>query len=279
MGDMKNRTKNLRLAVSVCAVLAAALFARGAEGGTTNPCVRLMSYNILHGKGADGKVDMERIAGAIRREHPDFVGLQEVDCGVSRSKRIDEPAVLGRLCGLHPTFARAFPYKGGEYGRAMLSREKPIRVESVQLDGTHPGVLLLCEFKDFWFGTMHLDLKAVKQLEQVKIVRNAVLERAKAKPVFLSGDWNATPKSRTLAEMRTFMTVLSCEDQQTFHGFKNEARLANYCIDYIAVDSAHAPAVRVKETYARQERVASDHNPVVAEVEIDISRPTSARRP
>ena len=97
--------------------------------------VRLMSYNILHGKGADGQVGIPRIANVISREKPDFVGLQEVDRGVSRSHGIDEPAELGRLTGLHPTFASAFPYRGGEYGRAMLSREVPLTVDKIQLDG------------------------------------------------------------------------------------------------------------------------------------------------
>ena len=97
--------------------------------------IRLMSYNILHGKGADGQVDIPRIANVISREKPDYVGLQEVDRGVSRSHGIDEPAELGRLTGLHPTFASAFPYRGGEYGRAMLSREVPLTVDKIQLDG------------------------------------------------------------------------------------------------------------------------------------------------
>ena len=97
--------------------------------------IRLMSYNILHGKGADGQVDIPRIAAVISREKPDFVGLQEVDRGVSRSHGLDERAELGRLTGLHPTFASAFPYRGGEYGRAMLSREVPLTVDKIQLDG------------------------------------------------------------------------------------------------------------------------------------------------
>ena len=228
--------------------------------------IRLMSYNILHGKGADGKVDITRTAEAIIRENPDFVGLQEVDCRVSRSRRIDEPAELGRLTGLHPTFASAFPYQGGEYGRAMLSREKPLAVERIQLDGKHPGVLLLCEFRDFWFGTMHLDLVEANRLRQVGIVRDAVAAKSRTKPVFLTGDWNATPKSKTLDAMRKFMTVLSREDDRTFHGYRGEKALKGYCIDYIAVDTAHAGMVTVKESHVTQNTVASDHNPLVATV-------------
>lgn len=241
----------------VCATVFAALGTAGGE-------IRLMSYNILHGKGADGKVDIHRTAAAINREQPDFVGLQEVDCRVSRSGRIDEPAELARLTGLHPTFASAFPYKGGEYGRAILSREKPLSVERVQLDGKHPGVLLLCEFPDFWFGTMHLDLAETNRLRQVGIVRDVVALKSRDKPVFLTGDWNATPKSKTLGAMRKFMTVLSTESRRTFHGFKGDRIAKNYCIDYIAVDKTHAEAVAVRETHVTEEPVASDHNPVVA---------------
>lgn len=228
--------------------------------------IRLMSYNILHGKGADRKVDISRTADAIIREKPDFVGLQEVDCRVSRSGRIDEPAELGRLTGLHPTFASAFPYKGGEYGRAVLSREKSLAVERVQLDGKHPGVLLLCEFSDFWFGTMHLDLVETNRLRQVWIVRKAVAAKSRTKPVFLTGDWNATPKSKTLNAMRKFMTVLSREDDRTFHGYRGADALKGYCIDYIAVDVEHAGMVTVKESHVTQNMVASDHNPLVATV-------------
>jgi len=248
----------------LCAVAIASLGA--AVAAADDGEIRLMSYNILHGKGADRKVDIRRTAEAIVRERPDFVGLQEVDCHVSRSGRIDEPAELARLTGLHPTFASAFPYKGGEYGRAILSREKPLAVERVRLDGKHPGVLLLCEFPDFWFGTMHLDLAETNRLRQVGIVRNAVAAKSRDKPVFLTGDWNATPKSRTLAAMREFMTVLSTEKHRTFHGFKGGKIAKDYCIDYIAIDNAHAEKVAVRETHVTEEPVASDHNPVVAVV-------------
>ena len=229
--------------------------------------IRLMSYNILHGRGADGKVDIQRIADAIKRERPDFVGLQEVDCGVSRSGGIDEPAELAQRTGIkHHTFASAFPYKGGEYGRAMLSRERPLKVDKIRLDGTNPGVLLLCEFSDFWFGTMHLDLGGNNRLRQVEIVRAAVNERSKYKPVFLTGDWNDMPKSATLGKIKEFMTVLSSENSKTFHGYKTDNRLGAYCIDYIAVDTAHADRIDVIETHVTENLFASDHNPLVATI-------------
>ena len=41
--------------------------------------LRVLTYNIQHGAGADGIVDLERQAEVIQRLKPDLVALQEVD--------------------------------------------------------------------------------------------------------------------------------------------------------------------------------------------------------
>ena len=120
-----------------------------------------MSYNVHHCEGMDGKVDCARTAAAISREKPDFVGLQEVDVKVPRSMQLDEPAELARHTGMHATFAKAIDYNGGEYGVAVLSKEEPLSTIRRQLPGPERRVMLLCEFNDCWFGTMHLDGRTV----------------------------------------------------------------------------------------------------------------------
>ena len=65
---------------------------------------------------------------------------------------------------MHATFAQALPYQGGGYGVAVLSREKPLSVFKTPLPGAEPRVLLLCEFKDCWFGTTHLSLQETNRL-------------------------------------------------------------------------------------------------------------------
>ncbi len=256
--------------VALAAAVAVAVFGGVVVGCTSSaasgrPCeLRLMSYNIRHCKGMDGKVDVQRVAEAIIREKPDFVGLNEVDCLVKRSGNVDEAAELGRLAGFHATFAKAIPLKGGSYGNAVLSRKAPLSVVRVPLPGKEPRVLLLCEFADFWFGTAHLDFGAYQQ-QAVKIVRGVVAEKSAAKPVFLTGDWNATPKSRTLAAMKDFMTVLSNERCRTFHGVKSD----EYCIDYIAVDSSHAAKAKVVDAHVTPDAVTSDHNPIAVVVELE----------
>src|SRR5262245_57225477 len=59
--------------------------------------LRVMAYNIQAGAGADHVFDLERQAQAIEAEHPDVVGLEEVDVDWStRSDYVDEAAWLAR---------------------------------------------------------------------------------------------------------------------------------------------------------------------------------------
>lgn len=239
------------------------------ESSSSHPGLHLMNYNIRHCQGMDGRVDVRRVADAIIRENPDFVGLNEVDRGTKRSGGVDEAEELGRAAGLHATFAEAIPLRGGSYGNAVLSRETPISVVRAPLPGKEPRVLLLCEFECFWFGTTHLPLEEGNRLKSVEIIHGIVMDKAVVKPVFLVGDWNATPKSKTLAALKEFMTIISKEDCRTFHGFKNHPPESEYCIDYIAVDSAHAAKVKVEDAHVTLDAVASDHNPIAVAVGLE----------
>jgi len=81
-----------------------------------------MTYNIHIGIGMDKKTDLKRIAGVINHEHPDLVGLQEVDRGVERTQRVDEIAEIAKLTRMEYAFAYNLHYQGGQYGVAILSR-------------------------------------------------------------------------------------------------------------------------------------------------------------
>ena len=235
--------------------------------------LRLACYNVQHCAGLPVKVEgvadgMSLIADAIKREKPDFIGLNEIDRKTRRMGYVDCPSELGRRTGLHATFAKAIPYQDGGYGVAVLSREKPISVMRIPLPGNEKRVLLLCEFADFWFGTTHLDFGEY-QLMAVDIIRGIVQEKAASKPVFLTGDWNAVPDSQTLKAIKGFMTVISDEHSCTFHARKDYPSGKEYCIDYIAVDSAHSGNCRVIEKHVTKDIVASDHNLVAVEIAFD----------
>ena len=84
--------------------------------------LRVLSNNIKHGHGMDGKVDISRAADLINRLKPDLVVLQEIDNGAERSGRQDQMAVLSDLTGLHARFGPFMPYQGGHYGIGLMSR-------------------------------------------------------------------------------------------------------------------------------------------------------------
>ena len=92
------------------------------DGTASADTLRVLAYNIHHGEGMDGRLDLERIAALIREVDPDLVTLQEVDSVTSRTNAIDQAAELGRLTGLKPVFGRFMSYQGGAYGMALLSK-------------------------------------------------------------------------------------------------------------------------------------------------------------
>ena len=109
-------------------VLVASLFlascAREEENSLPPERVRVLTYSIRHGEGTDGVFDLERLAQVIRSAEPDLVALQEVDVKTERASGVDQATQLARLTGMTSVFGKAMPYRGGEYGDAVLSRWK-----------------------------------------------------------------------------------------------------------------------------------------------------------
>lgn len=218
---------------------------------------KLMSYNIHHGEGVDKKLSLWRTAWVIASERPRFVGVQEVDQKTSRVKGADTCAKLEQITGLHATFAKTIDLGGGEYGIAVLSRDVPLDVKRIPLPGQEPRVLLLCEFDDCWFGTMHLAVESEEaRAQSIALVRKALAD-CRGKPVFLTGDWNALPDSPEVQDLKGLVTILSTEDERT---------CGRHCIDYVAVTTDHRGEYVLRGRRVVPNEVASDHRPVVVEV-------------
>lgn len=75
--------------------------------------LRVLSYNIHHGEGVDGKFDLERIAKVIQSVNPDLVALQEVDRNTTRASDVDQAQELAELTGMHMAYGKALDYQGG----------------------------------------------------------------------------------------------------------------------------------------------------------------------
>lgn len=99
--------------------------------------LRVLSYNIHKCIGGlDRRYEPGRVAEVIRALDTDVVMLQEVDAGVTRSRRDKQVELLGEELGMpHRTWYPNVDVRGGgQYGNAILSRY-PI-IESTNIDLT-----------------------------------------------------------------------------------------------------------------------------------------------
>ena len=101
--------------------------------------LRVLTYNIHHGEGVDGKFDLPRIAEVIKSVSPHVVALQEVDQQTARSSGVDQPAELSRLTGMEVVFGRNIDFQGGGYGTAVLSTLPVKAHSSVKLPSFYDG--------------------------------------------------------------------------------------------------------------------------------------------
>jgi endonuclease/exonuclease/phosphatase family metal-dependent hydrolase len=220
--------------------------------------VRVATFNIKHGLGGNGRIDLERTAATIRAARADLVALQEVDRNMRRSGRVDQPAVLEELTGLRISFGATLRRAGGEFGLALAGRA-PIEAELLLLprldsDEERRAVLVGRAGAVTLFAT-HLSLRP--ETRAVQTLSVAEMASAVAGPKVVAGDLNQqrsglaplvaaglAPQPERLATIRT--------------------RLGWREFDFVLAGGG--ARVRRAETI---ERGASDHRLVVAEVALD----------
>lgn len=226
--------------------------------------IRVMTYNIHHGRGGDNRIDLQRIADVIRKANVDIVALQEVDDKTRRSGGTDQTAELARLTALHGRFGKAIDYDGGSYGQAILSRYpigdvtvhklpgEPEREQRIAVEAT-----LNINGRSVSFVTTHLHHQDGGTRERQAAKLNELFAKAD-RPIILAGDFNALEDSPPMRMM--FQHWQSLTTGPTYPASEPRKR-----IDYILVRSEQE--LRVASVEVVSESVASDHRPVVAVVE------------
>lgn len=238
----------------------------GSPAGT----LRVFCWNIHHGAGADGRIDLERIAAVIRDAKPDVVALQEVDKASTRSGGVDQTAELARLTGMTGHFGKAMDFQGGAYGQAVLSRH-PIRSSRVfDLPGSgEPRIafeaVIEWQGSDIRLVSTHLGLDAEERLAQAKdLVRRLA---PGGPPTLLCGDFNEPLDSPAMRVISTRFTNLA----KAGPPFTSPAEEPRVEIDFILADGFEAAA----PTVVLPEAKASDHRPLL----VEIKRPDPAISP
>ncbi len=231
--------------------------------------IRLATYNIHAGIGRDGRFDFERIASVINELQADVVALHEVE---SQPGDLGMLGLLAGQTGLRavagPTLIRA----SGHYGNALLTRCRFLDV--VRLDLSVPAreprgaldVQLECRGLALRVLATHLGLRPAERRQQVRMLLRH-LDPAPTGSTVLTGP---TVLMGDLNEWFLWGWPL-----RRLHRFFEESpapatfpsRFPLFALDRFWLTPRHGLCTVFAHRSALA-RIASDHLPLVAEIDL-----------
>ena len=218
--------------------------------------LKLMSYNIRNTKGMDNVRNVQRIANVINNEAPDVVAVQELDSMTTRSNQTYVLAEVAERTQMHANYAPAISFQGGKYGIGILSKEQPLSIRTFPLPGREEKrILLIAEFKNYFFACTHLSLTEEDRLASLDIIKNSA--STSNKPFFLAGDLNDTPESPFIQNLQKDFQVLTNTKKPTY-----PAPEPKETIDYIAAWKGNTDNFANLSAQVVEEPLASDHRPI-----------------
>jgi len=241
--------------------------------------LRVLTYNVHSCIGMDGKISPERIARVIARNAPDIVALQEIDVGKERTGSIDQAHIIAKQLQMDFHFHPTVRVAEEQYGDAILTHLPMRLVKSGKIPGLpnkphlepRGAIWVEIEFEGLRLQCIntHLGLLGQERMAQMEaLMGHEWLGHPDCRsPALICGDFNALPTfpvCRMLA--RKFDDVQSklpeYKPLNTFFG-----RYPLIRIDHIYVGkNIEVLAVDVPDN--ELVRVASDHRPLIAELEI-----------
>jgi endonuclease/exonuclease/phosphatase family metal-dependent hydrolase len=245
----------------------------GLEGGgqvTPYPrtdTLRILAYNTHHGEGMDGVLDLERIAGVISEVNPDLVALQEIDRVVERTGVVDQAADYGLLTGLEPIFGDFMEYQGGHYGMALLSGLPVLDWTNHRLpSGAEPRSALTARVRlpatgrEALISGIHFYRTEEERLAQAQALAEALDDEEGY--VILAGDFNSTRDSPVMESLAEEWAITHKQGLPNTFPADDPTRE----IDFIVFRPKSG--FRVLEHRFLEEKVASDHRPVLLVLEL-----------
>lgn len=233
--------------------------------------VRVLTYNIYHGEtvAAEKQFDLDLLAKIISDTKPDLVALQEVDFKTNRVLKMDLVTELGFRTKMQAIFGKAMPYDAGEYGEGILSKYSFVNTKNHPLEArkgkeTRTALEVNIQIKSGdtirFIGT-HLDhtkdeTDRINQANQL----NSIFTKNEI-PTILAGDLNAAPESKTMKILFKNWQPSITENIPTAPAIDAKVK-----IDYILFRPTNR--WRVLEKKVIDEKVASDHKPVLSVLEL-----------
>ena len=223
--------------------------------------VKVLSFNILHGRTTKGDFNLDVLANLIKKYDPDLVAMQEVDFKANRSKRYDLATEIGWRTHMVPLFGKAMDFDGGQYGEAVLSRYSILSSRVVALPclpkqeprAALEIVTVIPSGDTIAFVGTHLAHEGeAGRILQVEKINEAFAQNHY--PTILVGDLNATPESEPIRILRRhWATSYGAEEPApTYPSDKPRIK-----IDYVLFSPEHR--WQVLDRTVIQDTIASDH--------------------
>jgi endonuclease/exonuclease/phosphatase family metal-dependent hydrolase len=238
------------------------------EAGAKPGHLRVLTWNIHGCVGADGRHDVARIARWVRRLSPDVAAFQEVDSRRPDHARGKVYDVLREEVGEHGHDAWAISGADGHYGQILASRF-PLenkRVHDISLPGREPRKVMEARLRlpksPLRVIATHLGLTPAERRFQRDALKQ-IVEADLSCPVVLLGDLNEwflpAWSQRRIAAL--------------FPGRSSAASFPARC-PLFALDNVWCrPGKLLRDSRAvRAARRASDHLPVLAELDLPVPR-------
>jgi endonuclease/exonuclease/phosphatase family metal-dependent hydrolase len=238
--------------------------------------LKLMTYNIHSGVGVDRRYDLGRIRRVLSEERPDIAALQELECGSARTSHDDQPSVLASDLALTPSFCATRPAEQGSFGLAVLSGFPVVHQQQYDLSYQIHREPRFCLRVDLEVApgavlhvfNCHLGLGVRERTFQRKqMISDAILLSEELRhPVVLMGDFNDRPipvVHRTVR--RHFTDAFTAAGKRWGPTFKFGPMPLR--LDHIYLGGG----IRVVDCRVHNDaltRVASDHRPVIAFVDV-----------
>jgi endonuclease/exonuclease/phosphatase family metal-dependent hydrolase len=260
----------------------------GTDTGARARPLRVMTFNIQHGRGVDGHVDLGRTRDVIARAGVDVVGLQEVDRHFGdRSGFIDQARWLADKLGMHVAYGANtdldLPTPGGtrrQFGNTILSVFPIVDWENIHLprSGPHEQRGLLRARIDVGGVSWQVHATHLQHDDPAeRLVQAQAVSRLLASSnhrVVLLGDLNAQP---TTLEVQALTDVLvdAWDAAGVGPGHTSTSSAPNQRIDYV-MHSSDVRTTAAAVLTSAPANIASDHLPIVADV-AQSGEETSAR--
>ncbi|MBX2873329.1 MAG: endonuclease/exonuclease/phosphatase family protein [Saprospiraceae bacterium] len=227
----------------------------------SNKIVKVLSFNILHGRTTKGDFNLDVLANLIKKYDPDLVAMQEVDFKANRSKRYDLATEIGWRTHMVPLFGKAMDFDGGQYGEAVLSRFSILQSRVVALPNLPKQepraalevVTIIPSGDTIAFVGTHLahEGEAGRILQVEKI--NEVFSQNEY-PTILVGDLNAKPGSEPIRILQQHWTTSYGIGEPAPTYPSDQPRIK---IDYVMFHPENR--WKVLDRVVIQDTVASDH--------------------